>query len=238
MQIHVLGSAAGGGFPQWNCGCATCRGVRTGTLRTLARTQESVAVSNDGEGWFILNASPDICQQIEAFRPLHPRGLRESPIQAILLTNGDLDHCLGLLSLRESYPLVIYATERVREGFTKGNNLYHTLERFPEQVTWRLLRLGSEDALVGKGNQPSGLVVRAVAVPGKLPIHLDGCYPPHAEDNVGLCRLWARIMRDFPWRASPDRCKRRTDSPVAARGSRFYGSAPRRNRPGVRRCWH
>ncbi|HEY5377568.1 MAG TPA: MBL fold metallo-hydrolase, partial [Polyangiaceae bacterium] len=97
MLIRVLGSAAGGGFPQWNCGCPNCVGVRRGTIRAASRTQESVAVSADGDSWFLLNASPEIRQQIESFDKLHPRSQRDTPIQGIVLTNGDLDHCLGLL---------------------------------------------------------------------------------------------------------------------------------------------
>jgi pyrroloquinoline quinone biosynthesis protein B len=185
VHIHVLGSAAGGGFPQWNCACPNCRGVREGTLRATARTQESVAVSGDGEAWFLLNASPEIRAQIESFPPLHPRGPRHSPIEGILLTNADLDHCLGLLSLRESYPLVVYATERVRQGFTQGNVLYRTLQRFPEQVTWRVLKPGREEELAA-GARPSGLTVEAVAVPGKPPVHLEGLAAPDPEDNVGF----------------------------------------------------
>ena len=141
MRIRVLGSAAGGGFPQWNCGCPNCRGVREGKVRATPRSQESVAVSADGAEWVLLNVSPEVRAQIESFEGLHPRGPRHSPIAAIVLTNGDLDHVLGLLSLRESHPLVIYATERMRAGFTEGNVLYRTLERFPEQVTWRPLNL-------------------------------------------------------------------------------------------------
>lgn len=186
MMIRVLGSAAGGGFPQWNCGCANCRGVRTGQRSTAARTQECVAVSSDGDRWFLLNCSPEIRQQIESFPALHPRGPRHSPIAAILLTNGDLDHCLGLLSLRESHPLVIYATERVRHGFTDGNILYRTLERFPGQVTWRDLPLGRQIELADVDGRPSGLDVEAVAVPGKLPIHLEADAAPAPEDSVGF----------------------------------------------------
>src|SRR3954470_10672204 len=108
MRIRVLGSAAGGGFPQWNCGCANCRDVRVGVKGLRARTQESVAISSDGENWFLLNASPEVRAQIESFTGLHPRAKRHSPIAGIVLTNGDLDHCLGLLSLRESYRLALY----------------------------------------------------------------------------------------------------------------------------------
>jgi len=101
--------------------------ARQDSARLRPRTQESVAVSGDGESWFLINCSPEIRAQIESFPPLHPRAPRHSPIAAILLTNGDLDHCLGLLSLRESHPLVLYATEPVRRGFVEGNVLYRTL---------------------------------------------------------------------------------------------------------------
>jgi pyrroloquinoline quinone biosynthesis protein B len=186
MLIRVLGSAAGGGFPQWNCGCPNCRGVRSGDLRATARSQECVAVSADGDRWFLLNCSPEIRQQIESFPPLHPRGPRHSPIAAILLTNGDLDHCLGLLSLRESHPLVVYATDRLRRGFTDGNVLYRTLDRFPGQVTWRSLELGREAELADMEGRPAGLLVEAVAVPGKLPIHLETGAAPDPADSVGF----------------------------------------------------
>ena len=186
MQIRVLGSAAGGGFPQWNCGCPNCRGVRAGTIPATPRTQESVAVSADGDGWFLLNASPEIRQQIESFPGTHPRAARHSPIHAIILTNGDLDHTLGLLSLRESHPLVVYATEHVHRGFTDGNVLYRTLQRFPEQITWRPLKLGREEALAGVDGRERGLFVEAVPVPGKLPIHLERHSVPDPEDNIGL----------------------------------------------------
>jgi pyrroloquinoline quinone biosynthesis protein B len=186
VRIRVLGSAAGGGFPQWNCGCPNCRGLRAGALQAVPRTQESVAVSTNGAGWFLLNASPEIRQQIESFAELHPRGPRHSPIEAIVLTNGDLDHTLGLLSLRESHPLVIYATARVRRGFTEGNVLYRTLERFPGQVTWRPLELGRPMALAGADGVDSDLMVEAIHVPGKLPVHLEGLAAPDPEDNVGL----------------------------------------------------
>jgi pyrroloquinoline quinone biosynthesis protein B len=180
LRIRVLGSAAGGGFPQWNCGCPNCRGVRAGTLRARPRTQESVAVSADERAWFVLNASPEIRQQIESFPALHPRAPRDTPIAGVLIGNGDLDHCLGLLSLRENQPLVVYATESVRRGFTEGNILYRTLQRFPDQVTWRVLKPGREEELGG------GLSVEPVAVAGKVPVHLEGSTAPDPGDNVGF----------------------------------------------------
>ncbi|MFI5307742.1 MAG: pyrroloquinoline quinone biosynthesis protein PqqB [Polyangiales bacterium] len=186
MKVRVLGSAAGGGFPQWNCGCLNCREARSGSPRVSPRTQECVAVSADGDAWFLLNASPEIRQQIESFPPLHPRGPRHSPIAGIALGNGDLDHCLGLLSLRESQPLRVYATAAMRRGFTSGNALYRTLERFDHQVRWIDLGLGKRTALLGHDGRPSGLELEPVGLPGKLPIHLEGRETPSAEDNVGL----------------------------------------------------
>jgi pyrroloquinoline quinone biosynthesis protein B len=180
VKIRILGSAAGGGFPQWNCGCANCREGRRGWGRARPRTQESIAVSADGQSWFLINASPEIRAQIEACNDLWPRADRHSPIAGILLTNGDLDHCLGLLSLRESHPLVVYATEAVRAGFTENNVLYRTLERFPGQVTWRKVELGREQPL------GAGLQVTAIPAPGKLPVHLEGRRAPSPEDSVGF----------------------------------------------------
>ena len=143
-------------------------------------------MSTDGASWALLNCSPEIRQQIEAFPGLHPRGPRHSPIAAILFTNGDLDHTLGLLSLRESHPLIVYATEPVRRGFIEGNVLYKTLERFPGQVTWRPLKAGREEAIVDAAGKEIGLTVEAVAIPGKPPVHLETLAPPDPEDNVGL----------------------------------------------------
>ena len=148
--------------------------------------QESVCLSANDGNWFLINASPDIRSQIESFDRLHPRKLRHSPIQAIFLTNGDLDHCLGLLSLRENQPLVVYATDTVRRGFTEGNVLYRTLQRFPGQITWRTLKLGVEETVLRADGSPSALTVKAVAVPGKLPVHLEDLTTIDEEVNVGL----------------------------------------------------
>lgn len=186
MLIRVLGSAAGGGFPQWNCGCSNCDGVRRGSIRALARTQESVAVSADGDSWFLLNASPEIRQQIESFPKLHPRAQRDTPIQGIVLTNGDLDHTLGLLSLRESQPLALYSTQRVHRGFSEGNVLYRTLQRFEGQVTLHPLELGApEQPLRLLSGAASGLHIKAFSAPGKAALHLDQS-SAEPGDNIGL----------------------------------------------------
>src|SRR5712692_5097268 len=114
MQVKILGSAAGGGFPQWNCACPNCSSLRGGKFAGKARSQAQVAVSHDGQTWFLLGASPDLRQQIEASPELHPReGKRSSPVSGVVLASADLDHVLGLLLLREFQPLNIYATESV-----------------------------------------------------------------------------------------------------------------------------
>jgi pyrroloquinoline quinone biosynthesis protein B len=186
MHVRVLGSAAGGGFPQWNCGCDNCLAVRSGAPGVIARTQESVAISADRETWFLLNVSPEVRAQIESFSGLHPRAPRHSPIAGLVLTNGDLDHCLGLLSLRESYPLDLYATASVERGFREGNVLHRTLQRFDGQLRFRPLELGRSRELLKRDGTASGLTVEPVPVPGKLPIHLEGLSTPSAEDNIGL----------------------------------------------------
>ena len=186
MRIRVLGSAAGGGFPQWNCGCPNCRGARAGAIRAKPRTQECVALSTDGDGWFLLNASPEVRAQIESYPPLHPRDRRHSPIAAVVLTNGDLDHCLGLFCLRESHPLVVYATDAVRRGLTERNVLYRTLQRFEGQVTWKRLEPDREIELATSDGHPSGLSIFPVPVPGKQPIHLEGVEAPGPEANIAL----------------------------------------------------
>lgn len=191
MRARVLGSAAGGGFPQWNCGCPNCRAAREPVAagrarRAHPRTQESVALSADGETWFLLNASPEVRAQIESFPPLHPRAPRHSPIAGVVLTNGDLDHCLGLLSLREWQPLRVYATAAVREGFTQGNVLQRTLQRFDGQLRWVELALGKRTPLLRADGSASGLSLEPTAVPGKLPIHVEGLREPSDQDNIGV----------------------------------------------------
>ncbi|HKP58251.1 MAG TPA: pyrroloquinoline quinone biosynthesis protein PqqB [Polyangiales bacterium] len=206
MHVRVLGSAAGGGFPQWNCGCENCRAARSGARDVVARTQESVAVSADGESWFLLNASPEVRAQIESFPALHPRAPRHSPIAGIVLTNGDLDHCLGLLSLRESYPLGLYATASVERGFREGNVLHRTLQRFAGQLRFEPLELAQPRPLTRADGSPSGLTIEAVPVPGKLPIHLEKTSQPSAEDNIGLLirePARGRTLGYFPAVAAP-----------------------------------
>ena len=189
MRLRVLGSAAGGGVPQWNCACPNCIEARRpwGTVRP--RTQDGLALKVAPGVWYLLNASPDIHRQVRENPELEPRLGRATPIHGVVLTNGDLDHTLGLFSLRENTPLILYATDSVRRGLVEGNTLFRTLQRSPTQSTWRRLVLDEPIALTGPGDEPTGVTVTPVALPGKVPKHLEGLAPPSPEDNVGL---WIR----------------------------------------------
>jgi pyrroloquinoline quinone biosynthesis protein B len=158
VWVRVLGSAAGGGFPQWNCACPACHAVRDGSRPARPRTQSSIAVSPDGRRWFLFNASPDLGAQIESFPPLRPPGGRTVPLQAVLLTDAELDHTLGLLLLREGRGLELHATEAVREVLEDGTSLLRTLEAYCP-VRWRPVIPGADVPLA------DGLWYRAFDVP-------------------------------------------------------------------------
>lgn len=170
MRIKVLGSAAGGGFPQWNCGCANCQRLRQGTLRGKARSQAQLAVSADGQSWFLLNASPDLRAQIENTPELHPlAGVRQSPIAGIVLTSGDLDNVLGLLLLREFQPLWIVSTSAIRQIVSQDNSFFRLLERVPGQVTWTEIPAGGVFELKISSAR---ICCRAIALPGSYPAYV------------------------------------------------------------------
>src|SRR5438046_3331050 len=120
VRVKILGSSAGGGFPQWNCNCRNCAGLRAGTLHARPRSQSSIAVSSDGKRWIVCNASPDILAQIRCTPELQPTQLRGSGIAAVVLTDGQIDHAAGLLLLREGERLPLYTTELVRSDLTEG----------------------------------------------------------------------------------------------------------------------
>ncbi len=171
MRIKLLGSAAGGGFPQWNCGCVNCHRLRQGSLRGKARGQAQLAVSADGQAWFLLNASPDLRTQIEATPELHPSaGARQSPIAGIVLSSGDLDNVLGLLLLREFQPLKVFSTAAIRQIVSQDNSFFRLLERVPGQVTWTEIGPGGVFEL--KSGKQAGICCRAIALPGSYPAYV------------------------------------------------------------------
>ncbi len=162
MRAIVLGAAAGGGVPQWNCGCENCRLARQGLIP--AASQSSLAVSGDGRHWAILNASPDIRSQLAATPALHPRAPRTSPLSAVLLTNGDIDHVAGLLGLREKQAFDIFATSEIL-GILAANPVFGVLD--PVLVQRRPVAMGQRFELV------PGLTAELFAVPGKVPLYLE-----------------------------------------------------------------
>lgn len=191
MIIRILGSAAGGGFPQWNCACHNCASVRSGTPGFTARTQSSLAVSADGHAWVLLNASPDLRQQINAAPALGAQadaGMRNSPIKAAILTNGDVDHVIGLINLREMQPLVVYGSDRVLATI-EANSVFQVLNA--DKVPRRIVPLDAPLTIEGPDG-PTGLEVEAFAVPGKVALYLedatagDGNFGSREGDTIGL----------------------------------------------------
>ena len=188
MHILVLGSAAGGGFPQWNCNCEGCRRARSGDPAARPRTQSSIAVSSGDGRWLLLNASPDLRSQINANPALHPKdGLRSSPLAAAVLTNADIDHVTGLLSLREMQAFCVYATTRVHRVLA-GNSVFQVLNA--DLVPRRPMRLGEPFRPEAADGTPLGLEVEAFAVPGKVALYLENEQVPDfgsvPEDTVAL----------------------------------------------------
>jgi pyrroloquinoline quinone biosynthesis protein B len=163
MKIILLGAGAGGGLPQWNCGCDNCNAARAG--RIPAMMQSSVAVSADGRNWAILNASPDIRAQLAATPALHPTGLRDMPLHSVLVTNGDIDHVAGLLTLRESQPFVLYATPSIH-GVLADNPMLGALRG--DLVAREAVALDQTVSIA------PGLDATLFAVPGTVPLYQEG----------------------------------------------------------------
>ncbi len=181
LTAIVLGAAAGGGFPQWNCRCAVCRLAWDGDPRVSARTQASLAVSADGERWTLLNAAPDLRAQLAKTPALHPRGaLRASPIASVVLTGAEVDQTAGLLNLRERQPFVLAATAETLAALG-ANPMFDVLAK--DVVTRRAVALGAPFVL------PGGLTAELFSVPGKVPLYLERGTPQTAEEtgvNVGV----------------------------------------------------
>jgi pyrroloquinoline quinone biosynthesis protein B len=187
MLACVLGAAAGGGFPQWNSNAVACRRARAGESHAKPCSQASVAVSADGDHWFLLNASPDLRQQIGATAYLHPRqGLRSSPIAGVVLTGGDVDAIAGLLTLRERHAFTLYGTARIHQVLD-ANPIFEVLAR--DIVSRQCMEAGTSIPLTLPDGSPSGLSVELLPVPGKVPLYLEGSTGTpviaEGEDTVG-----------------------------------------------------
>lgn len=187
MQILVLGSGAGGGFPQWNCHCHNCRGVREGSLKGVARTQSSIAVSANGTDWVLINASPDLRQQINQSPQLwpHDKGVqRGTAIRSVVLTDSQIDHTTGLLTLREGLPLPVYCTDVVFEDLTTAFPLFTMLAHWHGGLQRKAIDTDFNQPFTPVGGQ--GLVFRSVVLESNAPpysAYRDNIVP---GNNIGL----------------------------------------------------
>lgn len=184
MRVHVLGSAAGGGFPQWNCNCRNCDGVRRGTVNARKRTQSSIAISDDGQRWLLCNASPDILQQLQNFPALQPaRALRDTAIAGVLLIDAQIDHTTGLYMLREHRErLPLWCTTPAYEDLTRGNPILSLLEHY----------CGVDRHEIPLDGRPFQITAVPELEFTAIPLHSNAPpYSPHrdrpvAGDNIGL----------------------------------------------------
>lgn len=189
MNIRILGAAAGGGFPQWNCRCAVCRASWDDPRAVPPQTQSSLAVALDDSHWLLCNASPDLRQQIIDNPPLHPRrARRDSPIAGVVLTNGDVDHVAGLLNLRESQPYTVYATGRIQQVLA-DNPIFGVLN--PDYVARREIALDTPFVPTLPDGREGNITVEMFAVPGKVALWLEegdieARLGAETEDTVGL----------------------------------------------------
>jgi pyrroloquinoline quinone biosynthesis protein B len=201
VRVKVLGSAAGGGFPQWNCACRNCKGIRERTLNASVRSQCQIAVSSNDADWFLLNASPDLRAQIENTPELHPRTCgrmteisaapsisRHSPVAGTVLTGGDLDQVLGLLLLRELEPIRIYATGCVRRLLTEHNIFFHMLSREPWQSVWADIVPGQSFRLT-TSESSSYLLCEPVSLSGSFPAYVHGNGTAHLSAKEAILGL-------------------------------------------------
>jgi len=183
MKIRVLGSGAGGGFPQWNCSCSNCKAVRAGTIKASTRNQSSIAVSSDGERWVLFNASPDVRAQLENFPEIHPKNkVRGTGIEAIVIIDSQIDHATGLLILREGDPLNIYCTEMVKQDLTTGFPIFNILEHFCG-VNEHSIPLNGDAFTIPNIDD---LEFTALALKSKAPPYSPHRNDPHEGDNIGM----------------------------------------------------
>ncbi len=185
MRVRVLGSAAGGSFPQWNCNCPNCDGVRKGTINAKRRTQSSIAVTGDNVNWLLFNASPDILTQFQGFPELQPaRSIRDTAVKSVLLMDAQIDHTTGLFMLREGKtPLNIYCTDMVYEDLTTGNPIFNILGHYCG-INWNKISMDSLDSFEAEG--VPNLKITAVPLSSKAPPYSPHRNNPHIGDNIGI----------------------------------------------------
>jgi pyrroloquinoline quinone biosynthesis protein B len=176
MHLRILGAAAGGRFPQWNCGCGNCVAVRQNEFNGKPRTQVQLALSGDGSTWFLAGASPDLPSQIEATPALHPRARRDSPIAGVVLASADLDHVLGLLLLREFQPLRVYAALSILHILREENSMFGMPNRVEPQAVWTPVNVGAPFPLLDAAGRSAGKDFLCCEV-----VYLSGRYPKYVK---------------------------------------------------------
>ena len=184
MRVKVLGSAAGGGFPQWNCACSNCSRLRDGQFAGVARTQLQLAWEGQPNHWTLLNASPDLRSQIEATPELWPQGAnRHSPLSDVVLTGAEVDQALGLLLLREFHSFRVHATASIRRVLTEDNSLFGVLRRFPGQTCWQDIPLRSPFAV-------GGARLEVLPLAGSLPGFVSAARRSECDPDEAAIGLW------------------------------------------------
>jgi pyrroloquinoline quinone biosynthesis protein B len=192
VHVEILGSAAGGGFPQWNCNCRNCRSSRAGAGFLKPRLQTQVAVSHRRNSWFLLNASPDLRTQIERTPCLHPQGEgRNSPISGVLVTGADIDQIAGLLSLRELHRFRLYCAPSIRRILEEHNSVFGMLQRMPNQLSWHEITPGASFPLLDPAGANSGIGCTVFALAHGYPAYVrpersSGLHPDEAQFGVLL----------------------------------------------------
>jgi pyrroloquinoline quinone biosynthesis protein B len=184
LQIHLLGTGAGGGFPQWNCNCHNCKRLRSGEIKSSARTQSSITISGNGEDWVLFNASPDIRAQIESFPPLQPaRKVRDTGICSIVLCDAQIDHTTGLIIMREhDKPWDVYCTAAVHEDMTTGYPIFNMLGHF-RGVNWHEVKTDQSSFTIPKADN---LIFTAVPLKSEAPPFSPHRHNTVAGDNIGF----------------------------------------------------
>jgi len=183
MKVRVLGSGAGGGFPQWNCNCHNCYRLRHNTMNGKARSQSSIAVSTDNKNWLLINTSPDIRSQLEAFPAIQPKeGIRDTGIKAILLIDSQIDHTTGMLMLREGKPLEVYCTDMVKQDLTTGFPLFTMLKDYCT-VNHHAVPVDGSSFIIPAIED---LRFYTQALKSKAPPYSPHRHDPHEGDNIGV----------------------------------------------------
>jgi len=212
MRVRILGSAAGGGFPQWNCACSNCRRLRDGQFAGVARTQLQLAWEGPSKRWTLLNASPDLRFQIEATPELRPQDAnRHSPISDVILTGAEIDQALGLLLLREFHSFRVHATAPVRRILKEDNSLFGVLKRFPGQTCWLDIPLESPFAV-------GGARLEALPLAGSLPGFVAAARRAEFDPAEAAIGLWITPESGNPVAAvspPPERIAAALSSPPA-----------------------